>query len=39
MHDLTYYRAEPPVTATVMLPDEEDLDEDEGAETEDERDA
>jgi hypothetical protein len=36
MHELTYFRAEPPVTATVMLKDD-DEDEDEGAEVEDER--
>jgi type II secretory pathway predicted ATPase ExeA len=38
MHELTYFRAEPPVTATVMLKDDDaDEDEDEGAEVEDER--
>jgi pSer/pThr/pTyr-binding forkhead associated (FHA) protein len=36
MHDLTYYRAEPAPTATVVLQDYEDEDED-AAETEDER--
>jgi general secretion pathway protein A len=40
MHDLAYFRAEPPVTATVMLKDEgADEDEDEDAEVEDERSA
>jgi hypothetical protein len=40
MHELTYYRADPAPTATVVLQDEDDEDRDEGAdtaETEDER--
>ena len=40
MHELTYYRADPAPTATVVLQDDEDQDEDEGAdaaETEDGR--
>ncbi len=39
MHELAYHRAEPPVTATVVLSEDSDLDEDEDedAEIEDER--
>jgi len=33
MHELTYHRADPAPTATVVLQDDEDQDEDEGADT------